>query len=246
MIGNRGNLMRKWWFLVHKWLGLIVGVQVLAWFVSGLFMTFFPIEQVRSEHNIREAKPIDLHGVAELVPAEQAVAAITDPVSRVELADVAGRLVWRLDSKGKPHALVDAKSGAVISPLDEAAARGIATADYAGKGKIVSATLIEKDAPIEYRNTLPVWQFVLDDAEATHLYVAPLTGKIVGRRSGLWRTYDFLWSLHIMDYTERENFNHWPIVIITFLGLILTISGAGILVYRFWPRGRSTSSQNSE
>lgn len=238
--------MRKWWFLVHKWLGLIVGVQVLAWFVSGLFMTFFPIDQVRSEHNIREAGPADLQGIAGLIPAEQAVAAIKDPVSRVELADMSGRWVWRLDSKGKPHALVDAKSGAVISPLDENAARDIAAADYAGQGKIVSALLIEKDAPIEYRSTLPVWQFVLDDAGATHLYVAPLTGKVVARRSGLWRTYDFLWSLHIMDYTERDRFNHWPIVIVTFIGLILTISGFGILVYRFWPRGRSAGANTSE
>mgnify|MGYP001312392667 CR=1 FL=1 len=29
--------MRKWWFLVHKWLGLVVGLQVLAWFVPRLF-----------------------------------------------------------------------------------------------------------------------------------------------------------------------------------------------------------------
>jgi uncharacterized iron-regulated membrane protein len=238
--------MRKWWFLVHKWLGLIVGLQVLAWFVSGLFMTFFPIDQVRGEHNIREAIPADLQGVTDLIPATRAIAAISTPVSRAELAEIAGRWIWRLDSKGKPHAIVDAKSGTVISPLDETAARAIATADYAGQGKIVSASLIETDAPIEYRNTLPVWQFVLDDAEETHLYVAPLTGKVAARRSGLWRTYDFLWSLHIMDYTERDRFNHWPIVIITFVGLILTISGFGILVYRFWPRRLSTGPQISE
>ncbi|MCE9521012.1 MAG: PepSY domain-containing protein [Alphaproteobacteria bacterium] len=229
--------MRKWWFSVHKWVGLIVGLQILAWTASGLFMTFFPIEQVRNEHNIREATPGDLHAAGNLIPASQAIAQVTAPVSRAELADLAGKWVWRLESKGKPYALVDATSGSLISPLDEAAARTIATADYSGKGRIVSATLIEKDAPIEYRNTLPVWQLVLDDSEATHLYVAPLTGKVVARRSGLWRTYDFLWSLHIMDYSERENFNHWPIVIMSLLGLALTISGVGILVIRFWPLG---------
>ena len=234
--------MRKWWFFAHKWLGLIVGIQVLAWFVSGLFMTFFPIEQVRGERNIREPTPADLQGAAGLIPAEKAIAALGAPVSRAEIADMAGRWVWRLDSKGKPHALVDADTGAVISPLDETAARAIAAADYGGQGKIVSARLIENDAPIEYRNTLPVWQFILDDADATHLYVAPLTGKVVARRSGLWRTYDFLWSLHIMDYTQRDRFNHWPIVVVSLLGLILTISGIGVLVYRFWPRASAMRS----
>lgn len=238
--------MRKWWFSIHKWIGLIVGLQILAWVVSGLFMTFFPIEQVRSEHNIREAAPRDLHVSVDLTKAADTLATLSIPISRLELVDVAGQWMWRIDSSGKPHALMDADTGRVVSPLDEKTARDIATADFAGQGKITSTALIEKDAPIEYRGALPVWQFVFDDADATHLYVAPLTGKVVARRSGLWRTYDFLWSLHIMDYTQRENFNHWPIIIMSLLGLILAITGIGILVIRFWPRGASNKSRISE
>ena len=100
--------------------------------------------------------------------------------------------------------------------------------------------MIAKDAPIEYRSALPVWQIVFDDADETHLYVAPLTGKVVARRSGLWRAYDFLWSLHMMDYTERDNFNNWPVIVMALLGLVTTISGFGILVYRFWPHAAQT------
>jgi len=228
--------MRRWWFTVHKWVGLVVGLQILAWMVSGLYMTWFPIAQVRSEQNIREVAPRDLHQAADLSTATQALAALSIPISRLELVDVAGRWMWRIDSRGKPHALFDLATGRIISPLDESAARAIAEADFAGDGKIVSAQLIEKDPPIEYRGALPIWQIAFDDADETHLYVAPLTGKVAARRSGLWRTYDFLWALHIMDYTERENFNHWPIVLMALLGLALTISGIGLLVIRLWPR----------
>jgi uncharacterized iron-regulated membrane protein len=228
--------MRAWWFWTHKWIGLIVGLQVLAWVVSGLFMTWFPIATVRSEHLIRETPPRTVQQSVDLTTATDQLAKMSIAISRLELVDIAGRWMWRIDSNGKPHALMDIATGQVLSPLNEAAARDIATADYAGEGKIVSATLIEKDAPIEYRNTLPVWQFVFDDADETHLYVQPLTGKVAARRSGLWRVYDFLWSLHIMDYTERDNFNNWPVVIMTLLALVLTISGFGILVYRFWPK----------
>ncbi len=228
--------MRKWWFSIHKWIGLVVGLQILAWTASGLYMTWFPIEQVRSESNIREAMPRDLRTAVNLISAEKAIEAAGVPVSRLELLDIAGRWMWRIDSAGKPHMLIDAEKGLVVSPLDEAGARQIATADFAGEGKIVTATLIAADPPIEYRSTLPVWQIVFNDADATHLYVAPLTGKVVARRSALWRTYDFLWSLHIMDYSERENFNHWPIILMSLLGLILTITGFGLLVIRLWPR----------
>lgn len=228
--------MRKWWFSIHKWIGLVVGLQILAWTASGLYMTWFPIEQVRSESNIREAMPRDLRTAVNLISAEKAIEAAGVPVSRLELLDIAGRWMWRIDSAGKPHMLIDAEKGLVVSPLDEAGARQIATADFAGEGKIVTATLIAANPPIEYRSTLPVWQIVFNDADATHLYVAPLTGKVVARRSALWRTYDFLWSLHIMDYSERENFNHWPIILMSLLGLILTTTGFGLLVIRLWPR----------
>ncbi len=228
--------MRKWWFQIHKWVGLIVGLQILAWTVSGLYMTWFPIDQVRSEHLIREAKPRDLRTSKNLISPERAVEAVKVPVSRLELVDVAGRWMWRIDSAGKPHMLIDAEQGQVISPLGEAEARRIATADYAGKSKIASAALIEKDPPIEYRRALPVWQIAFDDTDRTRLYVEPLTGKVAARRSDLWRTYDFLWSLHIMDYSAREDFNHWPIIVMALLALVLTITGIGLVVIRFWPR----------
>lgn len=231
--------MRKWWFSVHKWVGLIVGLQVLAWVVSGLYMTWFPIADVRGEHNIREAKPRDLRTATDLIAPDRAIAAAGAAVSRLELADIAGRWMWRIDSVGKPRMLIDAESGKILSPLDESTAREIARADFAGKGTIVAARLIEKDPPIEYRRSLPVWQVTFDDADETILYIEPLTGKVAARRSNLWRTYDFLWSLHIMDYTAREDFNHWPIVLMAALGLVLTATGIGLLVIRLWPHNLS-------
>lgn len=238
--------MNKWWFSIHKWVGLVVGLQVLAWVASGLFMTFFPIEEVRSEHNIRKAPPRDLRAAQSLVSAQSAIAAVSAPISRLELVDVAGRWMWRIDSEGKAHTLIDAEEGQVVSPLDERSARAIATADFAGKGAIVAAKLIDQDAPIEFRGTLPVWQLTFDDASATHVYVDPLTAKVVARRSALWRSYDFLWGLHIMDYTERESFNHWPIIVVSLLSLILVVTGIGLLVIRFWPRRIAFSKPSSE
>jgi uncharacterized iron-regulated membrane protein len=227
--------MRRWWFSIHKWVGLIVGLQVLAWMVSGLFMTAVPIEQVRSEHNIRQVEPINLRDQSGLVSAGQAMSVIPGVVTRVELGELLGAAVWRIDIEGKPTAIVDAKSGAIVSPLAELRAREIAKTDFAGGGAIVSAALIAADPPIEYRGVLPVWQIIFDDEDETHLYVSPLTGKVTARRSGVWRLYDFLWSLHIMDYETRDNFNNWLVILTTAVGLLLTVTGIGILVYRFWP-----------
>ncbi|MFN8947681.1 MAG: PepSY domain-containing protein, partial [Alphaproteobacteria bacterium] len=65
------------------------------------------------------------------------------------------------------------------------------------------------------------------------VYVSPLSGRGVARRSSTWRVYDFLWSLHIMDYRDREDFNNWLVVISAAVALALTVSGFVILAYRF-------------
>jgi uncharacterized membrane protein YkoI len=192
-----------------------------------------PIETVRGEHNIRKVEAPDLRDSDVKGFPAQALKSLTGKVSRVELVHVDGRPVWRVDVDGKPAAMVDDRSGEVLSPLSEAAATRIATADFAGMGKIVSATLLESNPPIEYRGDLPVWQFSFDDPDSTNLYVSPLSGKVVARRSSTWRVYDFLWSLHIMDYRDREDFNNWLVVMSAAVALILTISGMVILVYRF-------------
>ncbi len=225
--------MRRFWFQLHKWTALIVGLQVLAWIVSGLYMTFVPIETVRGEHNIRKAEPRDLREAPVKGLPVEAVKALGGPVTRLELVDVDGRLSWRADISGKPAALIDDASGQVISPLGEEAARRIAEADFAGEGRIVAARLIDADPPIEFRGDLPVWQVSFDDGASTNVYVSPLSGRVVARRSSTWRVYDFLWSLHIMDYRDREDFNNWLVVISAAVALALTVSGFVILAYRF-------------
>jgi uncharacterized iron-regulated membrane protein len=32
---NQGPFMRRWWFSIHKWVGLVIGVQILTWMISG-------------------------------------------------------------------------------------------------------------------------------------------------------------------------------------------------------------------
>ena len=42
---------------IHKWIALVVGVQVLFWTAGGVVMTVIPIERVRSEHHLAKALP---------------------------------------------------------------------------------------------------------------------------------------------------------------------------------------------
>ena len=235
--------MRMNWWKWHKWLALVVGLQVLAWASSGLFMSVVPIEKVRGEYLVHEAAKVNLRAAAaSTAPLAVVLAAVNGPVDGLELTQVDGRAVWRVQ-QGKAFTLVEADSGAVLSPLDAAAAQRIAAADYAGTGDVQSATLLTTEPPIEYRGALPVWQVQFNDPEGLRMYVSPSTGKVVARRTNTWRVYDFLWSLHIMDYREHEDFNH-PLLMAFAAGLlVLTLTGVVLLYRRFKPISRNRSSR---
>src|SRR3546814_16418084 len=66
---------------VHKWLALLMAIQILFWFVSGLFFAIAPIETVWSEHRIAELpfQPVSLRpaaiGLQRLAGSQAAAAA---------------------------------------------------------------------------------------------------------------------------------------------------------------------------
>jgi hypothetical protein len=77
----------------------------------------------------------------------------------------------------------------------------------------------------EYRGPLPAWRIAFDDAEGLAVYVAADTGRVAARRSDLWRVYDALWALHIMDWRDHENFNTGLMIVTSFTALIVNVGG---------------------
>jgi len=72
---------------------------------------------------------------------------------------------------------------------------------------------------------MPLWRVRFEQPESLNLYLDPWTGEMVARRTDRWRVFDFFWMLHIMDFDEREDFNHPLLQIAAALGLIIALSG---------------------
>ncbi len=224
---------------IHKWLALIVGVQVLFWVASGLFFALFPIEQVRSEHRIAELSPSALDASALASPAEFAPLLRAPPAKISYERDAAGRAVAVVEFAAGRPALVDLDAKALLSPLGREAATALARAYVAKAPAVRSAVLVEKETP-EYRGALPAWRIAFDDAEGLAVYVAADTGRVTARRSDLWRVYDALWALHIMDWRDHENFNNGFLIVFSVMSLIVAIAGFVLFPYRLgWVRRRS-------
>ncbi|WP_286829202.1 MULTISPECIES: hypothetical protein [Kordiimonas] len=227
--------LHKFLAKTHKWIGLVLGLQVLAWTVGGVVMSWIPIDTVRGTHNVEEHAPVALPNVEGLLPLGSLASQEKGQIQQATYKTLLGRPVVRLVHMGGEVTLVDAGSGELLSPIDEQVARQIADADFKPDVPIASSTLLDAHT-IDYRGPLPVWQVMFADEDTTSIYVSPAEGLVLARRSATWRLYDFFWMLHIMDYDERENFNNPLIMTFAFSASLFTLSGLGLVFFRFYRR----------
>ncbi|WP_286828963.1 MULTISPECIES: PepSY domain-containing protein [Kordiimonas] len=226
----------KFFAQTHKWVALVLGLQLIAWTAGGVVMSWIPLNEIRGRHNAAEQEPVALPVATDALMTAPALAAkATGPVTQLTYRDMLGTPVALLTLKDGSRELRDAVTGTPLSPLSEDWARRIADADFMPEAEMASVTLLDRHV-IDYRGPLPVWQITFADEENTNIYVSPTEGRVVGRRTDRWRLFDFFWMLHIMDYDEREDFNN-PLLMITALSaLLFSISGIVLLFFRFYRR----------
>jgi len=214
---------------VHKWLALLIGIQILFWVVSGLFFTLFPIEQIRSEHLIRPtpAQVIDVGDLASLAHLRGPQGELP---TKLTIERRASGQVIVAEFADAPPALYDAADLRRLSPLSADQASAIARTHVTLSAPPIGVERVTEETP-EYRGPLPAWRVRFAESGLS-VYVAENTGAVTARRSDLWRLYDTLWALHIMDWQNHEDFNHPLIVIVTWLTLLSVLAGIVLIPYR--------------
>lgn len=222
---------------VHRYLAIVIGIQLLFWTTSGLIFSWNSIKVVRGEDLVREGDALDLKNVETLSLHELCTRNETELVG-VELENVVLRTmldkpvfeltICRTEAAGPHYILLDAISGKKLSPLPKELATRIAQQDFSETADVKLAELIvdEVSSHSEYRGKeLPVWRVTLDHPTGTVIYVSADRGIVMARRNHRWRLFDFFWMLHTMDYQGRDNFNSWLLRIASVLGVVTVLSG---------------------
>ncbi len=218
----------------HVWLGWLVGVPLLLWTASGLWMTARPIEEVRGEHLRRKPVPIALDRplVLPTLPTDHGA-----PIM-LRLEQQRRGPVWVAIFAGGHEMRWTARDGRWLPRVDEAEARAIARRWYLPDVEIVGARHTSADhPPLDLRRRRPAWGITF--ADGTNVYVDADTGSLLAVRSAQWRWYDLMWGLHIMDLREREASSHPMLIGAAALSLLAVILGIALLFRR---RGRHMSA----
>ncbi|MBR9907326.1 MAG: hypothetical protein GYB30_04660 [Gammaproteobacteria bacterium] len=197
------NRWRHW----HRWLALLVGLQMVLWSISGAYMVLFELPFIHGNHLV---KPSHQSSIAQ--PTVEQFSAVVERFPRATQITLTSlwlneqpRPVYHITRRGKTQ-LLDAQTLQPIT-LSADAISAIAKRTYAlGEAPLAQLTLLTENAPSEISpSLLPVWQANFGDSGSTSLYFSAITGELVSKRHTYWRGFDLMWMLHIMDYDTRSD-----------------------------------------
>lgn len=232
---NKHLFIRK----THRYLGLFIGIQFLGWTISGLYFSWNNIDDVHGDHMRRQGKFISAN--TEVVAPSVAIKNLkvginVDSVHSVQLINILNNPTYQIryfnghSGEGSHlhvhYALADAVSGELRKPLTEAEATAIAKENILETASLTSVEYLTRtNGHHEYREKpLPAYAVTFSNPDCT-LYISTELGTFQTIRHNQWRTFDFLWMFHTMDYAGRDNFNNWLLKILSVFGLFTVLSG---------------------
>jgi uncharacterized iron-regulated membrane protein len=229
---------------IHRWLGLFIGVQFVLWTVGGLYFSWVKLDDVHGDHLLHAPRKIAADEVKASPNSVIAAIQASEPVDSLvslDIARVAGTATYRITyytggpaSSQVKRRLADATTGALREPLTRPEAIAVARAAFTGHAPLTRVDYLtagDVGKHHEYREQLlPAWAVSFGDEEGATLYIPAESGQVHRVRNNRWRTFDFLWMLHTMDYQGRDNFNNIILRAFSVLGLITVSSGLLLFV----------------
>lgn len=222
--------LRKWLILVHRSLGIGLGLVFLLWFVSGVGMIYAGgMPELAGKVRLERMQLLDLSRVS-VSPANAAAVARLPQPRRVTLVTVLDRPAYRIDD-----VTVFADTGERLSHLDSRQARMVA-ARYLGikEDRLIDAGILTEADQWTFvlRRSLPLQNFAADDAAQTHVYVALRQAEVVlvtTRRSrlGAWFSAIPHW-LYLQALRRHDRIWRYTVIGLSALGTLAV--GCGLLL----------------
>ena len=201
----------------HKYLSLAISIQLLLWTVSGIYFAFNKIELIRGEQYL-----------------------LNEDVSNLDLTEIKGtfntksiNIVKRLDKwilrlEGETQVYYRALNGEELIELNEEEAME-AVRQKTSLTPLMAIKINSDSRGSEFRGRkLPLSKVRTESSDNINVYVEAMSGEIAAIRSDSWRTWDFMWGAHIIDYRDRDNIDNFLLKFFSILALLSAISGIAL------------------
>ncbi len=225
--------------IVHRYLGIAVGVLMLIWFASGIVMMYVGFPRFTEQERASTLSPIPWQACCRvgdgLIPDDQ-------QFYRIQIENILGVPVLRLRRPPRPDAVIDLAQGVGVRGFDIGDARAIAldaVRRTAARATVVSAATIDEDQWTvgRYRRDRPLHRFTFDDPERSTIYVSSTSGQIVLHTTSVQRFWNWLGAIpHWFYFTAlRSDGPLWSETVIwaSILGTFLTVLGLYLGIAQF-------------
>ena len=220
---------------LHKWLSLLVFIQLFIWLSTGLFFNLMDHDKARGNQNKRT---IALQKVEyqRLVNLDLIMNNINKPVTEVALIQRLGKPYYLLTHEEglynhfkSDYSLVDAYAGEKLL-IDDDVATQLAQASYKGKGDVSGVVKVKPPITDMLKERNIAWQVNFSDALNTSVYIDASSGRMIGHSNDDKRFVDLFFMLHFMDYPflgqgSVGGFNNGQITFFALLTLVFCLTG---------------------
>ncbi|WP_159818091.1 PepSY domain-containing protein [Colwellia sp. 20A7] len=223
----------KW---LHKWLSVLIAIQLFIWLGSGLFFNLMDSNKARGNENRLSnlaVMKIDHERLLEpsYILSQFKIEKPQKPVNSIKLIHLIDQPYYLLNHHlglyqhfYNEHSLVGAYTGE-MKIIDRTMAKKLAKATYSGTGNIGVAERISPPIDDFPKEQNALWRVNFDDALYTSVYIDASSGRVIGHSNDDKRFADFFFMLHFMDYGTSGGFNNWQIILFSILTLIFCITG---------------------
>jgi uncharacterized iron-regulated membrane protein len=219
---------------IHRWISVGVCLLFAMWFVSGAVTLFVPFPSLSSAELLARAPLFD---PAQIAVAPAAVLEAVPDAQSLRLISRDDRIAY-LATHAAGIAVVDARTGESLAPLDADAAARVAR-------HMVDHSVARIDADVHYDQwtvhqgfdaARPFFRIALADAAGTVLYVSARSGEIAQRTTRSQRLWNGVGPvLHWIYFTPvRKHWSVWDQLVwwASLVALLGAIAGVVLGVWR--------------
>lgn len=225
---------------VHRWLGIVLGLLFIGWFVSGIILMYVGMPRLSPDERRSRLTHLEL-GAATLEPGAAARIA-GEGVQGLRLSMLGSRPVYHVLTVSGPRAFY-ADDGQPVAPVDRTLAMDLARrfAPQSASRLRYETRLTSPDQwTLEISRQLPLHRIAFEDPAGTRLYVSEATGEIVMRTTAASRRWAYPGAiLHWIYLTPlRRHTVAWAQFVIwsSVSGTLMALGGLVWGLWRYSPR----------
>jgi hypothetical protein len=222
--------------ILHRYVGVAVGLLMLLWCLSGIVMLFVHYPDVSRDERLARLSPIDWSRCCTFGNSLQPPLL----VSSAAVEDLAGSPVLRLRLAGGERHVIDLATGQPVHHVsaETALATALAFRGAHGGGTVTPVVSDQWTVSGEFDRGRPFWRVRLADREATDVYVSQSGGEVMQRTTASSRVLNWMGAVPHWLYPTilRQDTKLWAQVVIwtSLVGTFLTLTGLylGVVAWR--------------